>query len=105
MTNLEIIEEKYFFCKRVNTACNLFQLTLCPTVRGNNSVSEGKKTREKSTGKKYGKKNTKKKSVKIYGEKVREKKFVKKSRDFRWRHFQRILRNLQRISLNSVQAP
>jgi hypothetical protein len=30
-----------FFNKTINTACNLFKLTLCPTVRGNNSVSEG----------------------------------------------------------------
>jgi hypothetical protein len=31
----------YFFYKTINTACNLFKFTLCPTVRGNNSVSEG----------------------------------------------------------------
>ena len=31
----------FFFCKTISTACNLFKLTLCPTVRGNNSVSEG----------------------------------------------------------------
>jgi hypothetical protein len=30
-----------FFYKTINTACNLFKFTLCPTVRGNNSVSEG----------------------------------------------------------------
>ena len=38
--------EKYgrkvvFFNKTINTACNLFKFTLCPTVRRNNSVSEG----------------------------------------------------------------
>ena len=31
----------FFFYKTINTACNLFKFTLCPTVRGNNSVSEG----------------------------------------------------------------
>ena len=31
----------FFFYKTTNTACNLFKFTLCPTVRGNNSVSEG----------------------------------------------------------------
>jgi hypothetical protein len=31
----------YFFNKTINTAFNLFKLTLCPTVRGNNSVYEG----------------------------------------------------------------
>jgi hypothetical protein len=42
MTNMENIEEKvFFFHKTINTACNLFKFTLCPTVRGNNSVSEG----------------------------------------------------------------
>jgi hypothetical protein len=30
----------FFFYKTINSACNLFMLTLCPTVRGNNSVSE-----------------------------------------------------------------
>jgi hypothetical protein len=25
---------KVFFCKIINTACNLFKFTLCPTVRG-----------------------------------------------------------------------
>jgi hypothetical protein len=28
-----------FYYKTINTACNLFKLTLCPTVRGNNSVA------------------------------------------------------------------
>jgi hypothetical protein len=37
----ENMEEKYFFYKRINTACNLYKFTLYPTVRGNNSVSEG----------------------------------------------------------------
>jgi hypothetical protein len=27
-----------FFYKAINTACILFKITLCPTVRGNNSV-------------------------------------------------------------------
>ena len=31
----------YFFYKTMSTACNLFKFTLCSTVRGNNSVSEG----------------------------------------------------------------
>ena len=31
----------FFFNKTINTACNLFKLTLCPTVRWNNSVYEG----------------------------------------------------------------
>ena len=31
----------YFFYKTINTACNLFKFTLCPTVREDNSVSEG----------------------------------------------------------------
>ena len=31
----------FFFNKTINTACNLFKFTLCSTVRGNNSVSEG----------------------------------------------------------------
>jgi hypothetical protein len=31
----------WVFYKTINTACNLFMLTLCPKVRGNNSVSEG----------------------------------------------------------------
>jgi hypothetical protein len=35
MKNMENMEEKYFFFyKTINTACNLFKLTLCPTVRG-----------------------------------------------------------------------
>jgi hypothetical protein len=38
---MENMEEKYFFNKTINTACNLVKLTLWPTVRGNNSVSEG----------------------------------------------------------------
>ena len=42
MKNMENMEEKYFFYKTINTACNLSKFTLCPTVRGNNSVSEGK---------------------------------------------------------------
>ena len=41
MKNMENTEEKVFFYKTINTACNLFKFTLCPTVRGNNSVSEG----------------------------------------------------------------
>jgi hypothetical protein len=42
MKNIENMEEKLgFFYKTINTACNLFKFTLCPTVRGNNSVSEG----------------------------------------------------------------
>ena len=41
MKNMENMEEKYFFYKTINTACNLFKFTLCPTVRGNNSVYEG----------------------------------------------------------------
>ena len=43
MKNMENMEEKHFcfFYKTINTACNLFKFTLCPTVRGNNSVSEG----------------------------------------------------------------
>jgi hypothetical protein len=36
------IWKKVFFYKTINTACNLFKFALCPTVRGNNSVSEGK---------------------------------------------------------------
>ena len=32
----------FVFYKTINTACNLSKFTLCPTVRGNNSVSEGK---------------------------------------------------------------
>jgi hypothetical protein len=35
------MEEKYSFYKTINTGCNLFKFTLCPTVRRNNSVSEG----------------------------------------------------------------
>jgi hypothetical protein len=31
----------FFFNKTINTACNLFKFTICPTVRGDNSVSEG----------------------------------------------------------------
>jgi hypothetical protein len=31
----------FFLNKTINTACNLFKFTLRPTVRGNNSVSEG----------------------------------------------------------------
>jgi hypothetical protein len=38
---MENMEEKYFFYKTINTACNLVKLTIWPTVRGNNSVSEG----------------------------------------------------------------
>ena len=40
---MENMEEKYiyFFYKTINTPYNLFKFTLCPTVRGNNSVSEG----------------------------------------------------------------
>jgi hypothetical protein len=30
-----------FYYKAINTACNLFKFTLCPTVRWNNSVSAG----------------------------------------------------------------
>ena len=41
MKNMENMEEKYFLYKTINTACNLFKFTLCPRVRGNNSVSEG----------------------------------------------------------------
>ena len=41
LKNMDNMEEKYFFQKTINTACNLFKFTLCPTVRGNNSVSEG----------------------------------------------------------------
>ena len=42
MKNMENMEEKFFFFnKTINTACNLFKLTLSPTVRGNNSVYEG----------------------------------------------------------------
>jgi hypothetical protein len=33
--------KRFFFYKTINTACNLFMFTVCPTVRGNNSVSEG----------------------------------------------------------------
>jgi hypothetical protein len=35
------IWKKTFFNKTINTACNLFKFILSPTVRGNNSVSEG----------------------------------------------------------------
>ena len=38
----KIWKKSIFFYKTINTACNLFKFTLCPTVRGNNSVSEGK---------------------------------------------------------------
>ena len=39
---MEDIEENDFFpYKTINTACNLFKFTLCPTVRRNNTVSEG----------------------------------------------------------------
>ena len=31
----------FFFYKTINIACNLFKFTLYPTIRGNNSVSEG----------------------------------------------------------------
>ena len=41
MKNMENIEEYFYFNKAINTACILFKFTLCPTVRGNNSVSEG----------------------------------------------------------------
>jgi hypothetical protein len=34
-------ENVFSFYKTINTTCNLFKFTLCPTVRGNNSVSEG----------------------------------------------------------------
>ena len=37
----KIWKKSKFFYKTINTACNLFKFTLCPTVRGNNSVSEG----------------------------------------------------------------
>jgi hypothetical protein len=33
MKNMENMEERYFFNKKINTACNLFKLTLCPTVK------------------------------------------------------------------------
>ena len=36
------MEEKYFFYKTINTACNLSKFTLCPTVRVDNSVCDGK---------------------------------------------------------------
>ena len=39
---MENMEEFFFlFKKTINTACNLFKFTLCPTVRVGNSVSEG----------------------------------------------------------------
>jgi hypothetical protein len=38
--DMENMEEN-FFNKTINTACNLFKFILSPTVRGNNSVSEG----------------------------------------------------------------
>ena len=41
MKNMENMEEKYFFLQTINTACYLSKFTLCPTVRGENSVSEG----------------------------------------------------------------
>jgi hypothetical protein len=31
--DMKNMEEKYFFYKTINAACNLFKLTLCPTVR------------------------------------------------------------------------
>jgi hypothetical protein len=31
---MENMEENVFFNKTINTACNLFKFTLCPTVRG-----------------------------------------------------------------------
>jgi hypothetical protein len=31
----------FFLLQTINTACNLFKFTLYPTVRGDNSVSEG----------------------------------------------------------------
>jgi hypothetical protein len=34
MKNMENMEEKFFFNKTINTACNLFKFTLCPTVMG-----------------------------------------------------------------------
>jgi hypothetical protein len=35
MKNMENMEEKWFFLnKTINTACNSFKFTLCPTVRG-----------------------------------------------------------------------
>ena len=37
----KIWKKSIFFLQTINTACNLFKFTLCPTVRGNNSVSEG----------------------------------------------------------------
>jgi hypothetical protein len=37
----KIWKKSFFFNKTINTACNLFKFTLCPTVRGNNYVSEG----------------------------------------------------------------
>ena len=37
----KIWKKSIFFYKTINTACNLFKLTLCPTLRGNNYVSEG----------------------------------------------------------------
>jgi hypothetical protein len=41
--DMKNMEEKlvFFFYKTINTACNLFKFTLCPTVWGNNSVYEG----------------------------------------------------------------
>ena len=36
----KILKNNFFF-KAINTACILFKFTLWPTVRGNNSVSEG----------------------------------------------------------------
>jgi hypothetical protein len=37
----KIWKKSILFSKIINTACNLFKFTSCPTVRGNNSVSEG----------------------------------------------------------------
>jgi hypothetical protein len=34
MKNMENMKEKQFFNKTINTACNLFKFTLCPTVSG-----------------------------------------------------------------------
>jgi hypothetical protein len=41
MKNVENMQKMYFFYKTIDTASNLFKFTLCPIVRGNNSVSEG----------------------------------------------------------------
>ena len=34
MKNMENMEEHFFFYQTINTTCNLFKFTLCPTVRG-----------------------------------------------------------------------